>query len=575
MIILILILSIFCYSQETPIRINQVGYLPSSKKLFMVVNSTATYFKIIEVKTNQVVYQNKFYIKIKDKNSGDLVQIGDFSKLSKEGTYYIEILPSKEKSYVFNISSNVYKEVFIKTMRSYYLQRCGCKVYDIDGKLIHNECHLNDAEFLEEHFGEPFKGIKKDFTGGWHDAGDYGKYIVSAGITCGTLLLMWEFNKEKIKDIKLNIIPKKYKNLPDVLEEIKYELDWFLKMQSEDGSVYFKVSSIGFPYYCLPEKDETKRYVYGISSVATANFAAVMSYASKIYKEYLPEYSKLCLEAAKKAWMFLEKNKEIVPKNGFDDPFLKDVGYEADKDDSDERLWAAVELYSTTGEKKYHNFFIDNYKKWQPTIDYPPSWLDLHVFAMIRYLLIENTDPQIKQKIKEDLFRYLDDTLNHIEEDGYRVALKEEMYYWGSNAVALNIAMLFIVGFKLTNNNVYLDAAFDQLCYVLGRNSLNKSFITKIGYNLPQNPHHSLMIATNNVLEGFLVGGPNKNLDDYVMYRNFGNKPGYPVAKMYVDIDPTTVDYSKEYKGQTSYASNEPCINYNAPLQFVLAEFLK
>ncbi len=576
MIILLLILSVFCYSKEniSSIRINQVGYLPSSKKLFMVVNTSPTFFNVVDAKNKKIVYKDKFAKIINDKNSGDLVLIGDFSNLTTEGEYYIEIFPSKEKSYVFKISSYVFKDVFVKTMRSFYLQRCGVEVYDEEGNLIHGKCHLEDAEFLEEHFKEPLSGIKKDFTGGWHDAGDYGKYIVNAGISCGTLLFMWELNKDKIKNISLNI-PKMYETLPDVLEEIKYELDWFLKMQADDGGVYFKVAPKGFPQDIPPDKDNFKRYVYGVSSVATANFVAVMAIAARVYNEFLPQYSKICLEAAEKSWMFLKKNKNVIPENGFDDPYIKNGGYEGDKDDTDERLWAAAELYATTSKKEYHDFFVANYKKWEPTIDYPPSWLDLHVFAMIRYLFIKDADNEIKQKIKTDLLTYLDKTIKEVEQDGYRVALKEDMYYWGSNGVVLNNALLFIVGYKLTNNKEYLDIAFDQLCYILGRNSLNKSFITKVGYNYPVNPHHAVMISKNILLAGFLVGGPNKEPEDYVLYRYLKLNPGLPIAKRYVDIDPTTANLTKNYKGQTSYASNEPCISYNAPLQFVLSEFLK
>jgi len=562
------------YREPSIIKVNQVGYIPSRRKLFMVSNANPSSFAIIDNKTKEVVYKGKFVEKIYDKDTGEHVHIGDFTDFRKEGEYYIEILPSKEKSYVFKISSNVFNDVFVVTMRSFYLQRCGSKVYNDKGELIYDACHLDDAEFLEEHFGKSLSGIKKDFTGGWHDAGDYGKYIVNAGITCGTLLLMFEFNEEKLKNINLNI-PKNYKNLPDVLEEIKYELDWFLKMQTDDGGVYFKVASKGFPGFCLPNKDKSKRFVYGVSSVATANFAAVMAMAARVYKNYLPEYSRQCLEAAEKAWKYLIQNPEIVPKGGFDDPFLKDAGYEGDTDDTDERLWAAAELFATTFKKEYNDYFIENYKKWTPTIDYLPSWIDLHVFGMIRYLLTPQADEKIKQQIKTDLVSYLNKIIATIvKRSGYRVALKHDMYYWGSNAVALNNGLLFIVGYRVTKNEEYLDTAFDQLCYILGRNSLDKSFVTEVGYNYPMNPHHGVMVALKTVLPGFLVGGPNKDLEDFVLYRNFGKDPNYPVAKRYIDIDPTTANLERGYKGQTSFASNEPCISYNAPLEFVLAEFI-
>ncbi|MEN3014142.1 MAG: glycoside hydrolase family 9 protein [Endomicrobiia bacterium] len=565
--LLFLFLAYSSLCENTFIAINQEGYIPFGPKKFMVANTKLQKF-YVKNKDGKIVYKARFIKVIDDKNSGDLVKIGDFSGITNVGEYYIE-LPDGTRSYTFEISSDVYKDVFKITMRSFYLQRCGVAVEGGDEKIKHEACHLEDAEFHED------VGLQGriDVTGGWHDAGDYGKYIPNAGITCGTLLWMWEFYEKKLENISLDI-PKIERNLPDVLEEIKYEIDWFFKMQREDGGVYFKVAPVGFGELVLPEKDKTKRYVYKISSVATGNFVAVMAAAARVYKKYLPEYAQKCLEAAEKGWKWLEKNPDIVPPGGFDDPAVFGAGYEGDKQDIDERLWAAAELFATTGEKKYNEFFIKNYTRWEPTIDYPPSWMDTHVMGMLRYLITDKGERNVIEKIKVDLIKYADSVVDHVEKDGYRVALKDDMYYWGSNAVALNVGVLLIFATKITKERKYLEAAFDQICYILGRNSLGKCFITGLGKNPVINPHHGPSFATKTPWPGFVVGGPNENGGDDVINVIIIDNPLLPKAKRYVDIDKLKADFKKKYYGRTSYATNEPCISYNAPFQFLIAEFL-
>lgn len=558
---------LFSESSQVLIAVNQEGYLPYSPKKFMIANTEVEKF-FVKDKDDRIVYEGSFEKTINDKNSGDIVKIGDFSSVRKVGEFYIEI-PQGDRSYKFRISSDVYKNAFVVTMRSFYLQRCGTAVDGGIKGVKHEACHLEDAEFHED---TDEKG-KIDVTGGWHDAGDYGKYIPNAGITCGTLLWMWEFYEDKLKKISLNI-PKIYKDLPDILEEIKYELDWFLKMQRKDGAVYFKVSPKGYGRLVLPEKDNVKRYLYRVSSVATGNFVAVMAAAYRVYKKYLPDYAEKCLQAAKKGWEWLEKNPDIVPEGGFDDPAVFGSGYEGDQKDLDERLWAATELFVATTEKKYNDFFVNNYTKWEPTIDYPPDWMSIQVMGMLRYLLSEKGDIKVKEKIKKDLINYADSVLKHIENDGYRVALKSDMYYWGSNAVALNVGLVLIIANRVTGKKEYIEGAFDQICYILGRNSLGKCFITGVGKNPVVNPHHGPSVASRTPWPGFVVGGPNYEGGDGVINSVLSENPNLPIAKRYVDIDPLTAKPQEGYYGRTSYATNEPCLSYNAPFEFVLAEFL-
>ncbi len=559
------------------IKVNQVGYRPQDKKIFIVLYpADMFYIKDIDGK---IVYEGNLTDPVWNEVTGNTVQQGDFSKVKIPGEYFVSV-PGVGESFRFDIAKDVYLNVLYKTMRSFYLQRCGMAVDGGDG-FKRGACHLKDAFFLE---GMEEKG-KKDVTGGWHDAGDYGKYITNAGITVWTLLAAYDKFPDSFSNLILNIPETGKSKMPDILSEIKWQLDWFLKMQREDGAVHFKVAPIGFPSAIMPEKDKSRRYIFPVSSVAAGNFAAVMAKAARIFKKYDADFAEKCLIAAEKTWKWLEENPEMVPEGGFDDPWIVG-GYEGDLVDKDERLWAAAELFRTTGEEKYNDFFKKyfRYGSWsRSAVDFPPSWLNTQVLGMLTYYFTDqpNVDTKIQDKIKIDTLAYANLIVADVKKDGYNVGLRKDMYFWGSNAVALNLGMILLHANKMEPQQEFVDAALDQLHYILGRNSLNKTFITGIGDNPVLNPHFAPSMADENILPwpGFVVGGPNYVGGDGPLNRLFSaNKDEdgnlmLPVAKRFVDVDPSFSMPEIGHFGQTSFASNEPCISYNAPMIFVLAAF--
>ena len=51
------------------------------------------------------------------------------------------------------------------------------------------------------------------------------------------------------------------------------------------------------------------------SSTATADFAAVMAIAARVYKPFDEAYARSCLNAAEKAWTWVEKNPIVLFRN--------------------------------------------------------------------------------------------------------------------------------------------------------------------------------------------------------------------------------------------------------------------
>lgn len=127
---------------------------------------------------------------------------------------------------------------------------------------------------------------------GWYDAGDYGKYIVNSGISTYTLLQLYQHNKEYFKTLSLNI-PESKNDVPDILDEIRWNLEWMLTMQDpEDGGVFHKLTTKQFSGTVVPDRDTKPRFAIGKSNTATWNFVAVLALASEIYKPYDSEFSK-------------------------------------------------------------------------------------------------------------------------------------------------------------------------------------------------------------------------------------------------------------------------------------------
>lgn len=304
----ILVSLIFISNSFSQVFVNQAGYKTSLQKYFYT-NYPATSFEVVEEISGNVFYSGQLtLISSNDPATGMQIRKGDFSNLTREGKYYIR-LNTNDTSYHFNISSNVFNDVFQKALKAFYFQRCGSQLfYTHAGIYQRNACHTGDA-FYHSSTGQ--SGFKLS-RGGWHDAGDYGKYVVNAGISIATLLLAYELFPEYFSSDSLNI-PESGNGIPDILDEVKYEIQWLLTMQASDGSVYHKLTKEQFESFVMPSQDSGMRYIYQKSSTATGNFIAVLSRFYRLYKNYDSTLANQCLNAAKNAWNWLINQPSIVP----------------------------------------------------------------------------------------------------------------------------------------------------------------------------------------------------------------------------------------------------------------------
>ncbi|MGB3775018.1 MAG: glycoside hydrolase family 9 protein, partial [Leeuwenhoekiella sp.] len=385
---------------------------------------------------------------------------------------------------------------------------------------------------------------------GWYDAGDYNKYIVNSGISTYTLMAAYEHYPEYYDQLALEL-PEAGGAIPDILDEVIWNLDWMLAMQDpNDGGVYHKLTGLNFSGVVMPAEYNLERYVVAKSTAATLDFAAVMAMASRIFEAFgteKPVYSARLLEAAKNAYTWAENN----PTDYYTNPADVFTGEYGDGNVTDEFQWAAAELFITSGEEIYKNQL--NLNNINSTV---PYWGAVNMLGIVslnfhKALLSDAEQATVASKLT-DVATDLRDT---VENSAMQVAMGATNgdFSWGSNGGAGNQLLLLIRAYELTDDSTYLDAAFTGADYLLGRNGTGYSTVSGFGTKSPLHPHHRISEGDDVVLPvpGMVAGGPNPGQQDGCTYPS-----DFPAAS-----------YSDSY---CSYASNEVTINWNAPVAYAI-----
>lgn len=538
------------------IQINQLGYRPQDRKVAVIDGHGGDFF-LVRVGSRaredelEVVYTGATTEEpVDDGASGARIYYADFSQVTEDGHYFL-YLPGVGKSYPFRIDPEVYRAAKKGLLKMMYYQRCGIALEpEYAGVWSHKACHLNDAFFFAD------QKQHKETTGGWHDAGDFGKYTVPVAVTLADLLLAYELFPEAFCDSLQ--IPESGNGIPDILDECRYALDWLLKMQDPaTGGVYHKVSTKRFPGFIMPEADRNPRYITEVSPTATGGFAAIMAAASRIYSGIDPEFANRALAAAEKAWQWLEKNPNAP---NFKNPAGMDTGEYGDWNNQDERFWAAVELYRATGRESYHNYVLRSHRA---NMDLTAlGWQSLGGFGAVSYLFMdeERQNERIAGFLRGKLLNHARVLAMRAGNDGYGLSLTGNDYYWGSNGLVMQRAMILIIAHLLAPEEEYVQVAQDHLHYLFGRNVLGKCYVTGFGGNPVMNPHHrpSGAGSVKAPVPGMVAGGPNSRLQDPTAQRYLRRND--PPARAYIDH-------------QGSWSTNEVTTYWNSPAVFVTAYF--
>lgn len=548
----ITLLVTFAGSLSGQVFVDQAGYSCFGEKRFWT-NISSDSFSVLEAGSQTEVFRDELhFFTANDPATGMALYTGDFSALQIAGQFLLQLHGGATSAPV-NISDTVYHPVFRKSLRGFYYQRCGMNLTGtFAGNYYHPACHTVDATF---HGSSGFSGFRYSI-GGWHDAGDYGKYSVNGAVSVATLLMAYEWFPHLFSDDNLNI-PESGDGIPDILNESRYELEWLLKMQDSDGGVFHKLTAEQFPPFIMPQYHSDPRFIYQKSSTATADFAAVAARAARVFAPFDSTFAADCRAAAILAWQYLQNHPTIIPPGGFQNPPGTNTGEYSDDDDRDERLWAAAELFETTAQSTYLNYLQSHYGALG-LINGSFWWGDVKALALLTYLKSQRVphNDALKVQVRNSLNSHCQNLLLRIAGNGFAISLMPGEYYWGCNSTVLNNAIYLLLNYVETENSVYVEGAMNQLHYILGANAHDLSFVTGVGWHSPQQPHHRPSDSDGIVppVPGLLVGGPDQYLSDPVLQSTF--TANTPPALCYID----TVE---------SYASNEIAINWNAPLVFV------
>lgn len=448
---------------STPgILVNQLGYMTESTKIAVFKGEEMPeVFYVIDLESGDSVYTGFLEDKGYNQELNEYNSYGDFSSLKKPGNYYIEA-PVLGRSYSFSIGDQVYDEIFREALRQYYYNRCGITLTaEYAGENAHNACHTGKALLKED------TAISLDVSGGWHQDEKGQKNVAAAAQTMSVMLLSYELYPDSFTDDMG--IPESGNDIPDILDEVKYEVEWMLKMQDQQtGAVY-----AGVTIYSSNEDIPGKAadiYVEPASAQSERAFAMALAKFSYLYQNFDNEYATNCLKAADRAWKHA-------------------LLYETDGDEADKwKFAAAAELYRAAGQSSYRKY-VEEYLDRE---EYLNEQDEVILLGCVTYI---STKQAVKLDLCEKIMEMLMDKAEKISE-----AARSDIYFTtgnkeqdNNNQLLLDMIYLAVVNRVITNHE-YETIIENHLHYFLGRNDKAVSYIDKAGENSYENIDGSLGI---------------------------------------------------------------------------------
>lgn len=576
----------FLWASPTTISVNiktdQFGYRPTDAKIAVIAqpqtgfNAPSSYvpasnFKVrrwsddVEVFSANITAWNGG---AEHTQSGDKVWWFDFSSLTTAGEYYVYDPTNNVGSYKFSVDNNVYTAVLRSAAKAFFYQRCGTNISSTHGgHWNHGACHINsNQDLLCRDVENPNNAsTEKNLSGGWHDAGDYNKYVNFTYSTLHNLLFAYQENPSVFTDDWG--IPESGNGTPDILDEIKYELDWLLKMQQTDGSVLSKVSVTDFSAASPPNGDGNARYWGRASTSSTLTVASIFAHASLVFNGVNPTYSTTLKAKAELAWTWAVANPSVTYANtGFQSAHPEITTYETQA----RKTCAAAMLFAATNTASYKTYFESNYTNLQPY-----AWYYFYVYEgtigdiALYYTTLSGITSSVATNI---LSRFTSSTNSNgdffpnftNQTDAYRAYIKDGDYVWGNNMLKSLTGVMYENMIKYNqspaNHANYRIQAMDFLHFLHGVNPLSIAMLSNaasIGADkyATQIYHGWTGDGTSddlNPIPGLLTGGFNKNFSVGTIIP----PASQPVQKSYKDWNTSWPENSWEI--------TEPAIYYQA-----------
>lgn len=515
-------------------------------------------------------------------SSGDRGWWLDFSDLTAPGNYYLIDPASGERTGAFTIANNVYDSVMKDAGRMFYYNRCNApkaapyaEANWTDGMNFMNTGQDGEASYVNDRNNA---SIRRDLSGGWFDAGDYNKYVTFAQSAVHSLL--WAYVESSPVFTDDWDIPESGNGIPDLLDEVKWEMDWLRKMVNADGSVINKMGAIDYGTNDLspPSVNTGPRYYGPTCTSASIAASAMLAHSAVVFSE-VPAWSTYVQEITAEAeltfafWVATDNAGAL--ETNCDDGTIKsgdaDVG---EQEQREAALTAAVHLYELTGDETYNDYVRDNLNDaeyinggwWGPYKNPLTS-------ALVHYTSLANAHASTVSAIKASMTPHVRDDWNGFygfNNDGlYRAFMPESSYHWGSNNIVSYYGNLNRMMAKANIVNGVADdfnrKANGMVHYLHGVNPLGTVYLSAMEGRGAERSIHEIYHGwfwegtdwDNSVTSpygpapGYVAGGPNK---DYTM--NIAPPAGEPAMKSYLD-------WNAGYP-ENSWEITEPAIYYQA-----------
>ncbi|MES3022418.1 MAG: glycoside hydrolase family 9 protein [Pseudomonadota bacterium] len=537
------------------IVVDQFGYLPAHDKIAVIrdpqtgFDSTdsftpGTVYDVVNATTNAIVHTGALTAwksGATDATSGDKAWHFDFSTVTAVGEYFIRDTQKDIKSPTFKIAADVYVPVLRAAVRTFYYQRAGIeKTAALAGAgWADGASHVGPLQDRNARlFSAPGDtSTERDVSGGWYDAGDYNKYTRWHAGYLIDLLHTYVDNPGIWGDNYA--IAESGNGVPDLLDEIRWGMDWLIKMQEANGST---LSIVGLAH-ASPPSAATGQSLYGPANTSsTIASAGAFALGAKVFGA-VPAFAAYAADLssrAERAWNWALANPNVLFKNN--DAGYKSQGLGAGQQETDDygrfghKLAAAVYLFDLTGKAVYGGFVDSNYQnahlfQWN---NYVTPFEGVLQQTLIHYAALPNASAATATAIRTAITSGMDGT-DHwaavtAKTDPYLSHL--QVFTWGSNGVKAQEGSMYAalakhsLGARGAMDN--MNAASHYIHYLHGVNPLGKVYLSNMGALGAENSvdqfYHSwfghgsakwdsVKNSSFGPAPGFLVGGPNPSYD--------------------------------------------------------------
>jgi hypothetical protein len=409
----------------------------------------------------------------------------DAGRLERAGRFVLEL--GSARSPAFEVGRDVATDLPGMSLRFFEVQRCG----DTRPR-GHGACHREDGLARNG----PAAGERVPASGGWHDAGDYIKFLITTGYAAHLMLATWSRHPDAFPD-------EDGDGVPDALAEARVGLDWIAGLwDAEHRMLYYQVADeTDHLTWRLPDADSGPRPVFACEPGRGANVAgkaaASLALAALIWGDSAhpwsdPARAATWREGARQIYEWGRERPDAQPSTPAD--------FYRERLSEDDMALAAVALYRATSEARY---LAQARELVRRTGGAALSWGDSSALALYE---LGRADPAFAAEAAARLRQRLEEARRVSEADPFGVGL--ERLHWGSAPVLMGLALQALWYEDLTGDAAFLPLGRVQWDYLLGRNPWGVCFVGGAGARWPRRPHHQIADIEGIDLVGFWNEGP-------------------------------------------------------------------